>query len=146
MAVIMESTYRIPKKSCSSSERWAFWDKVIADQSTSGINRLKFCRQHQLKYATFMSYIYRKPVTSNINQDDKLKNKWNHKSIANFIPLQVATDASVKGGAENANTTKIICDGAEELKIVFSNGHKLILPLSLSKVSLLSIIKTVAEL
>jgi hypothetical protein len=134
----MESLYQIPSESCSNLERRAFWDKIIIDQSTSGLSLVKFCQLHQLKFTTFRSYKYKKTkakaaICRSDNKD---------KSTARFVPLQIAADVSVnKYPKDEAVDNKVT-----EIKVTLKNGHKLILPLAISETSLLLIIKMVAEL
>jgi hypothetical protein len=142
----MQSLYKIPSNLCAKSERHAFWNKVIADQSISGMSMQKFCRIHQIQYSTFKGYKYRIQDTINFsrktNQSNNLKNIQNNNNIAKFVPLQITTDTSVNACSE----AKIIDDEITEVKIVLNNGHKVILPLAISEASLLRLIKIVAGL
>ena len=132
----MESLYQIPSESCSNLERRAFWDKVIIDQSTSGLSLVKFCQLHQLKFTTFRSYKYKKTKAAICHSDNK------DKSTNRFVPLQIAADVSVNKYLKD----EAVDNKVTEIKVTLKNGHKLILPLAISETSLLLIIKMVAEL
>lgn len=140
----MEDLYKTPSESCGDLERRSFWASVIADQSTSGMSMVKFCHMHRLKFTTFRDYKYRKLNTEttsrNINDDNSLKYIQNDKDVPRFIPLQVATSVS----ANKCQKNEAVAAEVAEIKIVFKNGHKLILPST--ETHLLSIIKIVGEL
>jgi hypothetical protein len=142
----MQSLYQVPSKPCASSERHAFWNKVIADQSISGMSMQKFCRLHNIQYSNFKGYKYRIQNTNNLsrntNQSNNLKNIQNNNNTAKFVPLQITTGASVNAYHKD----KTIDDKITEIKIVLNNGHKVILPLAISEASLLWLIKIVAGL
>jgi len=142
----MENLYQTPSESCSSSERWDFWVKVIADQSTSGISTKKFCKLHQLKYTTFKGYKYKRKKKkinrSNASNKSVVKNIQSDNCSNKFVQLQIATEVPVNEHYKN----EPVCNEASEIHIVFKNKHKMILPSSLTETHLLSIVKIVAEL
>ena len=139
----MENLYQIPSKSCSNSKRRAFWDRVITDQSASGLSLVKFCQLHGLKFSTFKGYKYPKRKAKprrSTSYRNRLSNIRKDKNTAKFIPLQIATKVST------IESPKAIDNKVTEIKIVFKNDHKLILPPTITETYLLSIIKIVAEL
>jgi len=150
----MESLYKIPSKSCSNKKRQVFWSQVMADQIASGISMIKFCQLHGLKYTTFKSHRYsRKNIKkhSDLYNDNKLKSKQNKNANENgidkFIPLQIVTDKSENKLSDMTIKEDVIDKSADEINIVFKNGHKVILPpVVVEKDNLLQLIKTVAGL
>jgi hypothetical protein len=142
----MSSTYQIPAKSSSDSIHQAFWAEVVVDQSTSGMGMRRFCKHHQLSYSVFNYWKYVKQKTKvayNAN-NNCAANIPNDRDVGKFIPLQIAN--TVSAGACTKNEAVSFCGEASEIKIIFKNEHKLVLPLTTSEANLLLIIKAVAGL
>ena len=142
----MQNLYQIPPRSCAKTERVAFWNKVLADQSNSGMNMQKFCKLHQIQYSTFKRHKYNLYNTSNSSykttRGNSLKNVKNENKATKFTSLQIASDiASNIYSKDKADDNKIT-----EVKIICNNGYKIILPLITSEANLLWLIKIVAEL
>jgi len=132
----MQNTYQVPSKANTSSERHAFWNKVIIDQNNSGMSMKKFCRLHQLKYSTYKGYRYRIYGTNKLLRKSKQNN-----NTAKFIPLQIGSDNMTETHSKNKTA-----DNKIEVKIELNNAYKIILPLAVSETNLLWLIKMVAKL
>ena len=135
----MQDLYQAPVKPCSISERNAFWVKVVADQSVSGMSLKKFCQLHQLKYSTFKGYKYRVRSTKNIPSGISKNIQSN---IDKFIPLQITSNIPIKDDLKKES----IDNTMTEIKIIFNNGHKIFLPLAASEANLLLLVKMVGGL
>ncbi len=142
----MENLYQIPPRgSCSTTERERLWKQIIADQERSGLKMTRFCQKHQLTISTFKQWKYR------FQKDDEQFDKNNNtedtqvsKLTTEFIPLQIAGNsfATTEDGNEAQGKT-----GSEtEIKIIFRNGHSIIMPLVVSAEVLPSLIHQVAKL
>jgi hypothetical protein len=142
----MSNTYQIPAKSSSNSIHQAFWAEVIADQSTSGMGMRRFCKHHQLSYSVFNYWKYVKQKTKVASDTNKncAVNIPNDNDVAKFIPLQIANTASADVCTKNEAGS--FCGEASEIKIIFKNEHRMVLPLAISEASLLLIVKAVAGL
>jgi hypothetical protein len=139
----MEGLYKIPAESCSDLELRTFWASIVAAQSTSGMSIAKFCHMHGLRFLTFKDYKYRRlnPEAA-LNDGNRVKSIQKDKDMPKFIPLQIATAVSFNKYPKNEAVDAEIA----EIKIVFKNNHKLIIPATITGAHLLSIIKMVAEL
>jgi hypothetical protein len=146
MVAIMKNLYQIPSKHRTKPERLAFWNKVIIDQSDSGMNMQEFCRLHQIQYSTFKRYKYGMQNANNFsrkaNQSNNLKSMQKNNNTAKFVPLQITANTEANAYPKDEITDSKIT----EVKIVLSNGHEVILPLIISEASLLWLIKIVAGL
>lgn len=142
----MENLYQIPPRgSCSTAERERLWKQIIADQKRSGLKMTRFCQKHQLTISTFKQWKYR--FQKNSEQFDKNNNTEDtqvSKSTTEFIPLQVASNsfAAIGNGSEAQGKAEL----ETEIKIIFRNGHSIIIPLAVSAEVSSSLIYQIAKL
>ena len=125
----MQNQDKALAKACDKSEPHEFWSKVVADQIKSKMSMSSFCKLHQLKYSTFNYWKYAAKIGRKICKDAKEPGKCQPK----FIPLRITPIA-----------TSIENKPANEIKLIFNNGHQLILPQTLSEANLVMIIKAVS--
>lgn len=130
----MESRYQIPTKPCSKAEVHAFWSKVVADQISSKIDMQKFCNQHQLKFTSLRYWKYTSKIGKVVCKEVK---KGKGIESTKFVPLQIASASNIESKANNE---------FKEIKLIFNNGHKLVLSQTISEANLSMIIKMVAVL
>jgi len=140
----MESLYQIPSESCDDSEQRIFWAKVAADQIASGMGAEKFCQYHQVNFSKFHYWKYSKIrlLSNGTGSISKQENRKHDKDPAKFIPLQIATDAP----SNRCHKNEAISSQVKEVVIVFKNGHKIILPLVVSKTNLSLLVEIVGGL
>lgn len=103
-----EKMDKVNKKACNVGEDKSYWEKLIEEQAGSGNTIAKFCERRQIKFSAFKNWKYR------------LTKEKNGKPT--MIPLQVQGS--------------VVCDKTsqhkeEEISIIFRNGHRIVLSLSL---------------
>lgn len=142
----MENLYQIPARgSCSMAERERLWKQIIADQERSGLKMTRFCQKHQLTISTFKQWKYRLQKDSEqFDKNDVLEDAHVSKSTTEFIPLQVTTNNFAT--TENGNEAQGQAESETEIKIIFRNGHSIIIPLAVSAEVLSSLIYQIAKL
>ena len=96
-----------------------FWVQAISDQEESGKTMKEFCRERQLSLSTFRYYVYQK--CDRKKKDTPKKRSYKRKEIAKkFIPLQLIPN--------DIPITK--SDKSSDIRIVFKNGHSVVMPVS----------------
>lgn len=142
----MENLYQIPPRgACSTAERERLWEQIIVDQEKSGLKMTRFCQKHQLTISTFKQWKYR--LQKNSEQFDKNNNTEDtqvSKSTTEFIPLQIASNSFATTGDDSEAQGKT--ESETEMKIIFRNGHSIIIPLAVSAEVLSSLICQIAKL
>ena len=144
----MGNTYQIPpNRSCTLLERKRFWEKVIADQEISSMTAVTFCQQHQISIATFKQWKYRlqKEGEQFDGSNSKESNQIRNQTIG-FIPLQISANSFLTTEGDKNGKKKECPERETELKIVFKNGHSIIISLAISAEVLSSLIYQVAKL
>lgn len=136
--VRMINSHHTSGNSSSNYEQRDFWIRILEEQRNSGIGIPKFCQQKQLNISSFRYWKYKKQY---IDKDAKLKSISSEPDNAKFIPVKIADAVS-----SNDDSEKISSNNDLRLTIIFSNGHKLLLPSKLPEANLLAIIKTIAGL
>jgi formylmethanofuran dehydrogenase subunit D len=151
----METKYQLPEKFCNQLERKTFWAELFINQAASGLSAKKFCKLYQIPYSTYKGNRYKVEPKVKTQQGGIAKNKisamQHNNHVAKFLPLQITANDVIN---QNTNPTMIdqgkpittTYDTTSEIQIIFKNGHRLILPVTISEVQLLSIINSVASL
>ena len=146
----MEPIYQIPSKRLSTkTERAKVWQQIISDQKQSGMKMTRFCQKHQLILSTFKQWKYQlqKEREQHDNRVSEGANKEHNKPLnraTKFIPLQIVADDSLMA-ADNGNTQRNT-SLRTEIKIVFRNGHAILMPLATCEKLALSLIHQIANL
>lgn len=145
----MEDTnkYQISFGTNELAEQRSYWAKVVEDQIASGMGAEKFCELHQVNFTKFHYWKYSKIRPSCIGaaakKNPKIVRKCRDKKINKFIALQISPDqAIVNQQAQNITADR----SSKAIEVIFKNGHKIMVPETITEVNLSVLIKVVGEL
>ncbi len=138
----MNNTYQVPSRFLDEHEEKKFWSKIMADQKRSGMGMSQFCQLHQISFPRLTYWKYTKRKKRSLSKQKKSLNNVRQDTDPNkFVPLQITSNLPF-----NEHDKEIGKDENVMTKILFKNGHKLILSSSIKEVHLLSVIKMLSRL
>ena len=87
-------------------EDQSYWERLIEEQTGSGLTIAKFCEERQIKFSAFKNKKYQ--LTK-----ERAKNP-------NIVPLRIIDKPEIVAESKN-------CQGFE-ISVIFRNGHRVVVP------------------
>lgn len=142
-----ENPYQFPENFNGVAKEREFWAEMVADQLASGMGAENFCKENKLNFSKFHYWKYSKIRPDSIgaaaNKNPKIIRQCQDKKINKFISLQISPDqAIVNQQAKNITVDR----SSEAIEVIFKNGHKIIVPETITGVNLSLLIKVIGEL